>query len=376
MAAGAAQRVVIGMSGGVDSSVAALLLKQRGYQVHGLFMSNWEEDEEGYCNAARDLQDARAVAARLGIPLHRVNFAREYRDRVFRYFLSEYEAGRTPNPDVLCNREIKFGVFQRYARRLGARSVATGHYARTDGAGRLLRARDDNKDQTYFLQSVTAAALRQTLFPLGDLEKQAVRRLADSEGFPNHAKPDSTGICFIGERRFRDFLANYLPARPGPIVTETGERLADHEGLMFYTIGQRQGLGIGGKKGAPDEPWYVSGKDMARNRLIVVQGHDHSSLLSDALEAVDPHWISGQAPRWPLVCQARTRHRQPIQSCRVEPSEAGLTVRFEQPQRAITPGQFVAFYDAEVCLGGAVIQTAVGMALDRAGPGTASVPAA
>ena len=376
MVVGAEQRVVVGMSGGVDSSVAALLLQQDGFQVHGLFMSNWEEDEEGYCDTARDLQDARAVAGLLGIPLHRVNFAREYRDRVFRYFLSEYAAGRTPNPDVLCNREIKFGVFQRYARRLGARYVATGHYARTDDAGHLLRARDENKDQTYFLQSVTAEALRHTMFPIGELEKEAVRRLADEEGFPNHAKPDSTGICFIGERRFRDFLARYLPTQPGPIVAETGQALGEHQGLMFYTIGQRQGLGIGGKKGAPDAPWYVSAKDLRRNRLIVVQGHDHPSLLSDALEAVDPHWISGQPPRWPLLCQARTRHRQSIQSCRVDRSEAGLTVRFERPQRAITPGQFVAFYDGDVCLGGAVIQTAVGSGLDSARPDTASAPAA
>lgn len=376
MAVVAENRVVVGMSGGVDSAVAALLLKQRGIEVHGLFMSNWEEDEEGYCNAARDLQDARAVADQIGIPLHRVNFAREYRERVFSDFLAEYEAGRTPNPDVLCNREIKFGVFRHYARRLGAGYVATGHYARTDGAGRLLRARDDNKDQTYFLQSVTAAALRQTLFPIGELAKSAVRQLADEAGFPNHAKPDSTGICFIGERRFREFLARYLPAQPGPIVTETGERLGDHQGLMFYTIGQRQGLGIGGQRGRSESAWYVCAKDLARNRLVVVQGHDHPSLLSHGLEAADAHWISGRPPGWPLLCQARTRHRQPVQSCRVEPSGAGLAVRFERPQRAITPGQYVAFYDGEVCLGGALIRNAVGSAVDDRGAGAASAPAA
>ena len=352
----AEQRVVVGMSGGVDSSVAALLLKQRGFEVHGLFMSNWEEDEEGYCNAARDLQDARAVAAHLEIPLHRVNFAREYRERVFRVFLAEYDAGRTPNPDILCNREIKFGVFQRYARRLGARYVATGHYARSDDAGHLLRARDENKDQTYFLQSVTAESLRRTLFPIGELGKDAVRRMADEAGFPNHAKPDSTGICFIGERRFGEFLSRYLPAQPGPIVAATGEPLGRHRGLMFYTIGQRQGLGIGGRAQATEDPWYVAAKDLAGNRLVVVQGHDHPDLMSDTLLALEPHWIGGRAPAWPLACRARTRHRQPLQNCHVEPTGAGLLVRFEQAQRAITPGQSVAFYDDEVCLGGAVIQ--------------------
>jgi tRNA-specific 2-thiouridylase len=364
------ERVVVGMSGGVDSSVAALLLARRGYDVHGLFMTNWEEDEDGYCNAARDLQDARAVARQLGIPLNRVNFAREYRERVFAYLLAECDAGRTPNPDVLCNREIKFGVFQRYARRLGARWMATGHYARTDRAGRLLRAADEDKDQTYFLQRVTAPALRETLFPLGALEKGAVRRIADEAGLPNHAKPDSTGICFIGERRFREFLARYLPARPGPIVAGNGERLGEHAGLMFYTIGQRQGLGIGGRKGASPCPWYVAEKDLARNRLVVVQGHDHPRLLSRELLALDPHWIRGQPPVWPLTCRARTRHRQALQACRVEPSGAGLRVWFETPQRAITPGQFVAFYDGQECLGGAVIQAA------RSSAGAATAPAA
>ncbi len=347
------------MSGGVDSSVAALRLLEAGHEVHGLFMTNWEEDEQAYCTAAQDFQDARAVCELLSIPLHRVNFAADYRQRVFRYFLHEYRAGRTPNPDVLCNREIKFGACFDYARRLGASKVATGHYARTDQHGRLLRAADEAKDQTYFLLGIDAQTLRDTLFPIGDLQKQEVRRIADQQGLPNHAKPDSTGICFIGERPFREFLSQYLPERPGEIVTDQGEVLGEHRGLMYYTIGQRQGLGIGGRSTMPEAPWYVASKDPNRNHLVVVQGHDHPALMSHGLTAVDAHWIAGRAPASSMRCRARIRHRQALQDCEFELTPRGLTVHFECPQRAVTPGQFIAFYRAEECLGGAVIDHAL-----------------
>lgn len=348
-------RVVVGMSGGVDSSVAALILKEQGYDVHGLFMTNWEEDEEGYCQAAADLCDANDVAEQIGVPLHRVNFAREYRDRVFDYFLREYKAGRTPNPDVLCNREIKFGVCFEYARRLGARLVATGHYARSPGDGRLLLAHDESKDQTYFLNSISAETLRSTLFPLGDLAKTEVRKIAGRHGLSVHGKPDSTGICFIGERPFREFLARYLPARPGPIQDEHGDIMGEHQGLMFYTIGQRQGLGIGGRKGAADAPWYVADKRIGDNTLIVVQGHEHPLLLGDSLAAEAAHWISGRSPQLPMRCRVRIRHRQALQHCHVDAAPGGLHVLFDEPQRAISPGQFVVFYRDDVCLGGSVI---------------------
>jgi tRNA-specific 2-thiouridylase len=359
------------MSGGVDSSVAALLLKNQGYQVHGLYMFNWDEDEDGYCESARDYQDARAVADRLDIPLHRVNFAGEYRDRVFRHFLREYRAGRTPNPDVLCNREIKFGVCFDYARRLGARWVATGHYARSPGDGRLLAARDPLKDQTYFLHSVGAETLRQTVFPLGDLLKTEVRRIADQQGFPNHDKKDSTGICFIGERPFREFLSRYLPAQPGEIQDEDRNVVGRHSGLMFYTIGQRQGLGIGGRRDRGEGPWYVASKDLSRNVLIVVQGHDHPRLMSGALIADDWHWIGDSSPPLPLKCTARIRHRQPLQGCRVRNHGHRLLVEFDCPQRAVAPGQFVVLYDGDVCLGGGVIRSA----FTGAGQEAAEVPA-
>ncbi|MGB5209193.1 MAG: tRNA 2-thiouridine(34) synthase MnmA [Gammaproteobacteria bacterium] len=358
----ASKRVIVGMSGGVDSSVAALRLIEAGHEVHGLFMTNWEEDEEAYCTAAQDYQDARAVCELLSIPLHRVNFSADYRERVFSYFLREYRAGRTPNPDVLCNREIKFGACFEYARRLGAVRVATGHYARTEGDGRLLLAADEAKDQTYFLLGITAATLRDTLFPIGDLHKQEVRRIADQQGLPNHAKPDSTGICFIGERPFRDFLSRYLPAQPGEIVTAEGEVLGEHQGLMYYTIGQRQGLGIGGRSAMAEAPWYVSAKDATRNRLVVIQGHDHPALMSQGLIAVDPSWIAGQAPALPLACDARIRHRQSLQACEVRPTSRGLEVCFERAQRAVSPGQFVAFYHSGQCLGGAVIDHALPVA--------------
>ncbi len=346
------------MSGGVDSSVAALLLKEQGYQVHGLYMFNWDGDEEGYCESAQHYRDAQAVADHLGIPLHRVNFAGEYRDRVFRHFLREYRAGRTPNPDVLCNREIKFGVCFDYAKRLGARYVATGHYARSPGDGRLLIARDSVKDQTYFLHAVGADRLDQTLFPVGDLLKTQVRRIADEHGFPNHDKKDSTGICFIGERPFREFLSRYLPAQPGEIEDEDGHVLGRHAGLMYYTIGQRQGLGIGGHRDLPEAPWYVARKDLDRNVLVVVQGHDHPRLMSKALLADDWHWIGGSPPSMPMECRARIRHRQPLQRCRVRPDGRRLFIEFDRSQRAIAPGQFVVLYADDECLGGGVIQAA------------------
>ena len=358
------KRVVVGLSGGVDSSVAALLLQQQGYQVEGLFMKNWEEDDSAeYCSAAEDLQDAQAVAERLKIPLHTVNFSAEYWDRVFSYFLAEYRAGRTPNPDVLCNREIKFRAFLDYAReRLGADHIATGHYAAMEqqqGRCHLMRAQDEDKDQTYFLYLLDQGQLCPALFPLGALQKQQVRALAEQAGFANHRKKDSTGICFIGERKFREFLQRYLPAQPGQIVTPEGEVIGEHQGLMYYTLGQRQGLGIGGRQDAVEAPWYVVGKDLATNRLIASQGHDHPMLLSHRLLAGQVHWIAGEAPALPLTCLARIRHRQPLQACRIEKQENGqCLVVFERAQRAVTPGQAIVFYRDRECLGGGTIESA------------------
>ncbi|MEE9142878.1 MAG: tRNA 2-thiouridine(34) synthase MnmA [Gammaproteobacteria bacterium] len=355
------ERVVVGLSGGVDSSVAALLLKQRGYDVHGLFMFNWEEDEDDYCSAAEDFQDARRVCEELDIPLHRVNFANEYREQVFAHFLAEYQAGRTPNPDVLCNREIKFGVFFDHARRLGAEWIATGHYARVDRSAapaRLLRARDENKDQTYFLHAVESGRFERVLFPIGELEKSEVRKLAREAGFVNFNKRDSTGICFIGERPFREFLSRYLPAQPGPIKSDDGQVLGEHRGLMYYTLGQRQGLGIGGHSDRDERPWYVIAKDLERNVLIVGQGHEHPRLMSEALNTAQVHWIGDEPEAFPLRCTARARYRQADKPCVVEALADGIfRVRFDSPQRAVTPGQFVVFYDGERCLGGSVIDT-------------------
>ncbi|HIE54585.1 MAG TPA: tRNA 2-thiouridine(34) synthase MnmA, partial [Chromatiaceae bacterium] len=314
-------KVIIGLSGGVDSAVAALRLKEEGWQVEGLFMKNWEEDDkEGYCAAAEDLADARQVAKNLDIPLHTINFSGEYWEGVFRHFLDEYRAGRTPNPDILCNREIKFRAFLDHALGLGADYIATGHYARLseENPRRLLTAADHNKDQTYFLYMVPQAALARTLFPLGGLTKPEVRRIAEQAGFSNWCKKDSTGICFIGERRFRDFLANYLPANPGEMVTPEGKLVGQHQGLMYYTLGQRQGLGIGGVAGANESPWFVVGKDLEDNQLIVAQGHDHPLLYSSELEAGQLHWITGQPPGADFRCLARCRHRQPLQACRVQ----------------------------------------------------------
>jgi tRNA-specific 2-thiouridylase len=352
-------RVIVGLSGGVDSAVAALRLVEQGYRVEGLFMKNWEEDDsEDYCSAAADLADAEAVAATLGIRLHRVNFAAEYWDKVFADFLTEYSAGRTPNPDVLCNREIKFKAFLDHALGLGAEWIATGHYAGvacdTDGC-RLLRAADHDKDQTYFLYMLGQRALQHVLFPLAGLHKAEVRRLAEAAGLPNHAKRDSTGICFIGERRFRDFLARYLPAQPGDISTPEGVRIGRHQGLMYYTLGQRSGLGIGGVAGSSDEPWYVVGKDLAANTLLVAQGHDHPLLYRQQLTAHQVHWVSGNPPPAELRCRARCRHRQALQDCVLYDRGDHILVRFDRPQRAITPGQSVVLYDAEQCLGGGII---------------------
>jgi tRNA-specific 2-thiouridylase len=351
-------RVIVGLSGGVDSSVAALRLVEQGWNVEALFMKNWEEDDDAeYCSAAEDLADAKAVAAILGIPLHTVNFSTEYWDRVFAYFLDEYRAGRTPNPDVVCNREIKFKAFLDHALGLGADHIATGHYASVDcgNAGcELLRAADDNKDQTYFLYMIGQHALRHTLFPLADMTKGAVRRTAEKAGLPNHKKKDSTGICFIGERRFRDFLARFLPASPGEIRTTDGQTIGRHQGLMYYTLGQRQGLGIGGVANAPDEPWYVIRKDLDNNRLIVAQGHDHPLLFRDRLRSSQVYWIK-DPPDDGRRLLARCRHRQPLQPCRIESAESGIEVQFDQPQRAVTPGQSVVFYDQTRCLGGGII---------------------
>ena len=358
------RRIVVGLSGGVDSAVAAMLLADAGANVHALHMTNWE-DEDGYCTAAADLQDARRVCEDLGIPLHHVNFAREYREDVFAYFLDEYRAGRTPNPDVFCNREIKFGAFRRHAKRLGASLLATGHYARVETAGgetRLYKAQDAGKDQTYFLHAVAAEALAETVFPLGDLPKREVRALARDRGLPVSDKKDSTGICFIGERPFRDFLSRYLEAEPGPMLTPEGRTLGEHAGLPYYTIGQRQGLRIGGRHDAGEAPWYVAAKDPASNTLIVVQG-DHPLLYCESLSAAHPGWIGGPpeilAAGGVLECAAKVRYRQTDQPCRVR-AEAGGTLRveFERPQRAVAPGQFVVFYDGARCLGGAVIEKA------------------
>ena len=344
----------------MDSAVAALLLKQAGWDVQGLFLSNWEEDDDAYCTAAQDFQDARAVAAELDIPLHRVSFAAEYRERVFAHFLREHRAGRTPNPDVLCNREIKFGVALGWARRLGASHFATGHYARletaADGAA-LCKARDAAKDQSYFLHAVARCELSTTLMPLGELHKGAVRERARRAGLPVFDKPDSTGICFIGERPFREFLARYLERSPGVIESADGEVLGTHEGLAFYTLGQRAGLHIGGRSGRDQAPWYVARKEAARNALIVVQGHDHPLLESRVLTTGIWHW-QAPAAREPFHGTVKVRYRQSDQAARLEPrADGSMHIMFEEPQRAVTPGQYAVAYEGERCLGGAVIES-------------------
>ncbi|MBV9190861.1 MAG: tRNA 2-thiouridine(34) synthase MnmA [Betaproteobacteria bacterium] len=340
------------MSGGVDSSVAALLLKREGYDVVGLFMKNWEDDDnDEYCSTREDLIDAAAAADVIGIELEAVNFAAEYKDRVFAEFLREYSAGRTPNPDVLCNAEIKFKAFLDHAMRLGAEKIATGHYARSDGT-RLLRGKDGSKDQSYFLHRLSQAQLARVLFPVGELKKSEVRRIALDAKLPNHAKKDSTGICFIGERPFREFLNRYLPKAPGPIVNDKGRVIGEHIGLAFYTIGQRKGIGIGGA----GEPWYVAGKDLGANKLIVVQGHDHPLLMKRALAADETTWIAGAAPGEQSQHTAKTRYRQADAPCTLSRVlESEIKVEFATPQWAVTPGQSVVLYDGEVCLGGGVI---------------------
>jgi tRNA-specific 2-thiouridylase len=354
-------KIIIGMSGGVDSSVAAMLLQRQGWEVEGLFMKNWEEDDtEQYCAAAVDLEDAQKVADQLNIPLHRVNFSGEYWDRVFSHFLDEYRAGRTPNPDVICNREIKFKAFLEHAMELGASHIATGHYARirsdSDGSHHLLLCRDEDKDQTYFLHLLNQQQLARAIFPLADLQKSKVRQLAEEAQLHIHDKGDSTGICFIGERKFSDFLSRYLPAQPGPIETTEGESIGEHQGLMYYTLGQRKGLGIGGVAERPEIPWFVVAKDLENNKLIVAQQHDHPLLLNTELHGNQLHWISGELPPLPFQCQARIRHRQPLQECSIRSIQDDCCqVTFEQPQRAITPGQSVVFYSGGECLGGAVI---------------------
>lgn len=351
--------IVVGMSGGVDSSVAAFLLKKAGHQVQGIFMKNWEgDDTDQYCPAAKDWEDAQAVCDLLNIPLQQINFADVYWERVFTHFLAEYRAGRTPNPDILCNKEIKFRAFLNYAKQLGADYIATGHYVRSlteKNKSFLLKGKDDSKDQSYFLYALDQDQLSHSLFPVGDLTKKEVRMIANQQGLITHDKKDSTGICFIGERKFKTFLNDYLPAQPGNIETISGKVMGQHDGLMFYTLGQRQGLQIGGQADGLASAWYVAKKDIARNVLIVVQGNDHPALFQESLIASPIHWIN-ETPSFPFHVTAKTRYRQIDQACTVEKIEADhYRVIFSQPQRAITPGQSIVFYQQDICLGGGII---------------------
>lgn len=352
------KHVIVGMSGGVDSSVAALRLVQQGYQVSGIFMQNWEDDDE-HCTARQDYRDAKGVADKLGIPLSTVNFADEYWERVFAHFLTEYGAGRTPNPDILCNKEIKFSAFLDHAYEQGADAIATGHYAQvgqSDNQFQLLRGHDNNKDQSYFLYTLNQKQVGATLFPVGDLDKPVLRQMAQDAGIHVHNKKDSTGICFIGERKFNTFLSEYLPAQPGKILTDAGENIGTHNGLMFYTLGQRQGLGIGGQAHGDESPWFVLAKDVPDNTLIVGQGHDHPMLFRDHLGSHDMHWVAGSPPAASFRCTAKVRYRQQDQPVQVRVGSDGhIHADFDEPVRAITPGQSIVLYDNDVCLGGGVI---------------------
>jgi tRNA-uridine 2-sulfurtransferase len=359
--------VIVGLSGGVDSSVTAMLLKDQGYKVTGLFMKNWEDDDtDEYCSSKQDLIDAVSVADRLGIEIEAVNFSKEYKDRVFSNFLEEYQAGRTPNPDILCNAEIKFKAFLDHAMNMGADLIATGHYAQVrenpikSGEYQLLKADDGSKDQSYFLYRLNQAQLSKTLFPLGNLLKREVRELAREAGLANAEKKDSTGICFIGERPFQEFLQRYLPRHPGDIKTPDGKTVGKHDGLMYYTLGQRQGLKIGGSRDSNGEPWFVAAKDMVKNELIVVQGHEHPLLKNDGLKASQLHWISGEQPKTNWVYAAKTRYRQPDAPCEIDAINAvEMEIRFGQKQWAITPGQSAVVYESNVCLGGGIITGAI-----------------
>ena len=352
-------KVIVGLSGGVDSSVASLLLTRQGHEVEGLFMKNWVDfADESECTVEEDRKDAMLVAQSVGISFNDANFAMEYWDHVFKHFLDEYRAGHTPNPDILCNREIKFRAFIDHAMQLGGHLIATGHYARVEKRGEtycLLKGLDRNKDQSYFLYTLGQPQLSRTLFPLGELPKPEVRRIAEQAGFITHDKKDSTGICFIGERRFREFLSRYIPAQPGEMRTPDGEHIGEHSGLMYYTLGQRQGLGIGGRKDSTGEPWFVAGKDMEKKILFVVQG-DHPWLHSQSLIAEQLSWVSGEPPTFPCRASAKTRYRQPDQACVIDQNEQGqLEVTFDESQRAVTPGQSVVFYQDDNCLGGGII---------------------
>ena len=351
--------VFLGLSGGVDSAVAGLFLKEQGYHVEAVFMKNWESDDnDAYCTAEEDAKDAQQVADHLGIPLHTVNFSKEYWNNVFEHFLNEYQAGRTPNPDILCNSEIKFKAFLHYALAAGADKIATGHYARVRQAAdsfELLKGLDDNKDQSYFLHLLNQQQLSHSLFPIGELTKPQIREIAKNAKLPNFAKKDSTGICFIGERNFKHFLSEYLPAKPGVIKTTEDDIIGQHEGLMYYTIGQRKGINIGGIKGRAELPWYVVEKDLTNNILVITQDEQHPQLLKSCLVAEQNHWISGYAPTPPLQCYAKIRYRQADQPCLVILKDNQLIVTFDTPQRAVTPGQSIVFYQDDICLGGGII---------------------